>query len=80
MDACFPVYLTLQWLQIPFKNQIYTNKGCQLKNVPTGWVTAAYISKEQEFKIVEEVRPNLFFIFRGEHTSSTFSCPFLSET
>ena len=34
--------------------------------------------KEQEFKIVEEVCPTLFFIFRGGHTSSTIlnSCSF----
>ena len=30
-----------------------------------------YLWKDQEFKIVEEVWPTLFFIFRGGHTSST---------
>ena len=38
----------------------------------------SWLWKEQEFKIVEEVWPTLFFIFRGGHTSSTIlnSCSF----
>ena len=65
------------------KNQLDSSstKGCQLKNVPTGQATVAYVYlwKEQEFKVVLEVWPTLFVIFRGGgHTSSTFfiSCSF----
>ena len=34
-----------------------------------------YLFKEQEFNIVEEVWPTLFFIFRGGHTSTHIQNP-----
>ena len=56
----------------------WVNKGWVLKKGIFKNYSGLYLWKEQEFKIVEEVRPTLFFIFREGHISSTIlnSCSF----
>ena len=55
-----------------FATRLQTHKGCQLKNVPTGWATTAYISeRSRNSKQLKKYEP-LYFSFLGGHTYSTF--------
>ena len=86
-NITFTNYGVFPWFSLISKGDILMGDNFCRKSLLKGesgkmswlWQIAAYISERSRNKIVEEVWPTLFFIFRGGHTSYYFEFLLFSE-